>query len=181
MGRLSVVDAVSMSVREMRLGEVDIRVKYFHDATDEYLLRLGVDRRLLPDPDAWRAFHFADYARPLHERENYLLAWELDGRLAGFSSLDHIAFGEEAFMHLHVLDPADRMKGLGTGFVKKSAEVYFRLFELKQLFSEPNALNVPPNRTLQRAGFTYLFSHEATPGPINFKQVSTRWVLKRND
>jgi transposase InsO family protein len=49
---------------------------------------------------------------------------------------------------------------------------------LRRLFCEPNACNVGPNRTLLRAGFSYLFSHETTPGPINFPQVTTRWVLE---
>ena len=42
-----------LSVRPMRLDDVCIRVSYFHDATDEYLRHLGVDRALLPTPDEW--------------------------------------------------------------------------------------------------------------------------------
>jgi RimJ/RimL family protein N-acetyltransferase len=72
-----------------------------------------------------------------------------------------------------------REKGLGVEFVKESARAYFRALELERLFSEPNALNVAPNRTLQRAGFRYLFTHETTPGPINLPQLATRWVLER--
>jgi hypothetical protein len=34
---------------------------------------------------------------------------------------------------------------------------------------------------LQRAGFEYLFTHESKPGPINYHQVTTRWLLRRND
>ena len=55
------------------------------------------------------------------------------------------------------------------------------MLELRRLYCEPNAFNVAPNRTLQRAGFTYLFSHEAAPSSINFMQVTTRWVLDRPD
>jgi RimJ/RimL family protein N-acetyltransferase len=167
------------SVREMALSEVAIRIGYFHEASDDYLLALGVDRALLPTPEAWRSFHERDYGRPLTERENYSLLWELDGRAVGFSSLDHIVFGQEAFMHLHIVEPSWRHRGLGTNFVRLSASKYFDLFALKHLYCEPNALNVAPNRTLQRAGFTYLFSHETVPGPINFRQVTTRWVLER--
>ena len=93
-----------LSVREMPLSEVGTRIRYFHEASDEYLLALGVDRSLLPTPEAWHSFHERDYARPVTERENYALLWELDGHTVGFSSLDHIVFGEEAFMHLHILE-----------------------------------------------------------------------------
>jgi RimJ/RimL family protein N-acetyltransferase len=167
------------SVREMPLSDVGIRITYFHEASDDYLLVLGVDRDLLPTPEAWHSFHERDYERPLTERESYALLWELDGQTVGFSSLDHIVFGEEAFMHLHIVEQSWRHHGLGANFVRLSASKYFERFELKHLYCEPNALNVAPNRTLQRAGFTYLFSHETIPGPINFRQVTTRWVLER--
>jgi RimJ/RimL family protein N-acetyltransferase len=166
-----------LTVREMRLAEVGIRIDYFHDSSDEHLRMLGVDRALLPTREAWRAFYEEDFARPPQDRTSYLLVWERDGSVVGFSSADRIVFGEEAFMHLHILSPTMRGKGLGVDFVKESARTYFQALELERLFSEPNALNAAPNRTLQRAGFRFLFTHETTPGPINFPQLATRWVL----
>lgn len=168
-----------LGVRIMELAGVDLRISYFHNASDEHLRRLGVDRALLPEPAAWRRFYEADYARPIADRLNYSLVWELDGRPVGFSSADHIRFGEEAFMHLHILDPDRRGAGSGTEFVKRSAAAYFEVLRLERLYSEPNAFNVAPNRTLQRAGFRYVLSHETTPGPMNLRQVTTRWVLER--
>lgn len=170
-----------LSVREMRLPEMDLRIDYFHDAADSYLHLLGVDRDRLPSREEWRQFYEEDQARPMHERRAYSLIWEVDGTVVGFSSTDRIDFGHQAFMHLHIVDPARRSEGLGAKFVRASAEMYFRNLELEQLFCEPNAFNVAPNRTLQRAGFTYLFTHEVQPGPINFWQATTRWVLERPD
>jgi RimJ/RimL family protein N-acetyltransferase len=173
--------ARALIVREMQLGEVGVRIDYFHDSSDEHLRTLGVDRALLPTREAWRQFYAEDYARPTRERENYSLVWELDGDVVGFSSVDRIDFGNEAFMHLHILNPAQRKEGLGAMFVRESAATYFRVLDLKRLFSEPSAFNVAPNRTLQRAGFRYLLTHEAQPSPINLWQVTTRWVLDRPD
>lgn len=166
-------------VREMQLAEVDLRINYFHRSSDEHLRTLGVDRDRLLAPDAWRSFYEEDYARPLSDRESYSVVWELDGRTVGFSSTDRIVFGQEAFMHLHILESTRRQHGLGAEFVRMSAETYFRALELQRLYSEPNAFNTAPNRALQRAGFRYLFSHEAQPSPINFLQVTTRWVMDR--
>jgi RimJ/RimL family protein N-acetyltransferase len=168
-----------LGVRELLLPEIEIRINYFHDASDEHLLMLGVDRALLPSRQAWLEFYESDYARPIREREHYTLAWELDGRVVGFSSTDQIAYGEQAFMHLHIIDSPDRHAGLGTEFVKLSAAAYFRALELQRLFCQPNAFNVAPNRTLQRAGFRYLFTRRMQPSPINFPQPVTRWVLER--
>jgi len=167
-------------VRPLRLEEVDIRIAYFHDASDSYLLKLGVERALLPSRADWRAHFEEDFARPVAERETYNLAWELDGRLVGFSSTDNIDVGEQAFMHLHIVEEPDRRRGLGTEFVRLSVDEYFRALELKRLYCQPNAYNVAPNRTLQRAGFRYLFTAEMQPSTINFMQPITRWVIERD-
>jgi RimJ/RimL family protein N-acetyltransferase len=167
-----------LRVREMLLSEVGIRIAYFHDASDEHLRTLGVDRALLPSRQAWHEFYEADYARPIRERDNYSLVWELDGQVVGFSSTDHITFGEQAFMHLHILDSTHRQSGMGTEFVKLSAAHYFRVLELQRLYCQPNALNTAPNRTLQRAGFRYVFTKDdMAPSSINFPQLITRWIL----
>src|ERR1700688_593762 len=47
----------TITVREMPLQDLEFRIRYFHEASDEYLMTLGVDRALLPKLDAWRAFH----------------------------------------------------------------------------------------------------------------------------
>jgi RimJ/RimL family protein N-acetyltransferase len=174
-----VASGPKLAVREMQLAEVDLRINYFHESSDEHLRTLGVDRDKLPTPEAWRSAYEQDYARPIPDRESYSVVWELDGRAVGFSSADHIVFGKEAFMHLHILEPSRRQKGLGAEFVRMSADTYFGVLELQRLYCEPNAFNTAPNRALQRAGFRYLFTHEAEPGPINFMQVTNRWVLDR--
>jgi RimJ/RimL family protein N-acetyltransferase len=174
-------DGPRLVVREMQLAEVGMRIDYFHNSTDEYLQRLGVDRALLMSPEEWASVYRHDYARPIEQRDTYSLVWELDGRPVGFSSTDRIVFGQEAFMHLHIVVPNLRREGLGAEFVRLSALTYFRVLGLQRLFCEPNAFNTAPNRALQRAGFRYLLTHETKPGPINFIQTTTRWVLDRGD
>ena len=166
-------------VREMQPAEVGLRIDYFHDSSDEYLTMLGVDRAALPSRAAWRSDYAADYDLPVEKRGGVALIWELDGRTVGFSSADRIVFGEEAYMHLHKISPELRHKGFGVEFVKESARYYFRTLRLDRLYCEPNAFNTAPHRTLQRAGFRYQFTHEARPGPINFHQTTTRWMMER--
>jgi RimJ/RimL family protein N-acetyltransferase len=166
-------------VREMRPSEVGLRIDYFHDSSDEYLTMLGVDRQALPSRAAWRSDYAADCALPVDKRTGVALMWELDGGIVGFSSADRIVFGEEAYMHLHIISPQLRHMGFGVKFVKESARFYFRMLHLDRLYCEPNAFNTAPNRTLQSAGFRYQFTHEARPGPINFRQTTTRWMMER--
>ena len=162
----------------MRPDEVHLRIDYFHDASDEYLRMLGVDRSRLAPREAWLAAYEDEFAQPVEKRTTFTLVWELDNEAVGFSSADRIVFGQEAFMHLHVVRPELRRLGLGTAFVQRSAETYFDVFQLVRLFCEPNAFNTAPNRTLQRAGFEYLSTQTTTPGPINFLQVTNRWILE---
>jgi RimJ/RimL family protein N-acetyltransferase len=166
-------------VRPMRLSEVGARIDYFHGASDEYLEMLGVQRSRLPARDDWLAAYEREFALPIAERSSYILAWELDGELVGFSTADPFTFGDEAFMHLHIRAPELRHAGLGVEFVRRSADAYFETLQLRRLLCQPNAFNVAPNRTLQAAGFRYVCTEVCRPHPINFEQPITRWVLER--
>lgn len=84
-----------------------------------------------------------------------MVSWLSDERFFGFSTADKIRIGEQANMHLHITDPSLRKQGVGVECVRRTVELYFQVLELKQLF-EPNAFNVAPNRTLQKAGFKYV-------------------------
>jgi RimJ/RimL family protein N-acetyltransferase len=108
-----------------------------------------------------------------------LVIWLSDDRPIGFSTSDKIRYGEQANMHLHVTEPGQRHQGIGVEFVRLSVDIYFERLKLKRLFCEPNAFNVAPNRTLQKAGFKYLKTHMTVPGPLNFHQTVTRWVMER--
>jgi hypothetical protein len=94
------------------IDDVGIRIDYFHGGSDDHLRTLGVDRALLATPEAWWRFCEEDYARPIRERLNYSLVWELDGQAVGFSSTDQIVFGETAFIHLHIMRATQRRRGL---------------------------------------------------------------------
>ena len=148
---------------------------------------------LLLVPSVWYGFLFAGQTFPSTERAAagvpfsdmfkeilrplFIVIWLLDNRPVGYSSCDKITFGERANMHLHVTVPELRGKGIGTECVRRSAEIYFRRFRLKQLFCQPSALNVPAHRTLQAAGFKYVKTYLTVPGAINFHQPVTQWVI----
>lgn len=170
---------MDLAVRPMSLSETGIVIDYFHRSTPEHLEMLGVDPARLPSPDDWRARFTNDFAQPLETRPRFFLIWLADGEPVGFSSCDKILFGESAFMHLHVLKPDNRMKGIGAACVRQGVEIYFRELKLKRLFCEPNAFNIGPNRTLQKAGFKYLKTHITVPGPLNFHQAVNRWLIER--
>ncbi|WP_245283597.1 GNAT family N-acetyltransferase [Bradyrhizobium sp. URHD0069] len=108
-----------------------------------------------------------------------LVIWLSNDRPIGFSTSDKIQYGEQANMHLHIIDPERRNRGTGAECVRRSADIYLQRLKLKRLFCEPNAFNVAPNRTLQKVGFKYLKTHMTVPGPLNFHQAVNRWMIER--
>lgn len=170
---------MELSVREMTPQEAHLVIDYFHNSTPEHLEMLGVDPSRLPERNVWQSRFESEHAMPPDKRQRLALIWLGDGVAAGFSTCDKIIFGERANMHLHVLEPGNRQKGIGVECVRKSADIYFETLKLKKLFCEPNAFNIGPNRTLQKAGFKYLKTHMTVPGPLNYHQAVTRWVLER--
>ena len=169
-----------VDVRPMTVEETDRIIDYFHNSTAEHLEMLGVDPSRLPSASDWRRRYAQMFAQPVEPRASFMVSW-LDGdRFIGFSTTDKIKFGEQANMHLHIVEPSLRNSGIGVACVKQSVELYFQTLRLKRLFCEPNAFNVAPNRTLQKAGFKYLKTHMTVPGPLNFHQPVNRWVMERN-
>jgi protein-S-isoprenylcysteine O-methyltransferase Ste14/RimJ/RimL family protein N-acetyltransferase len=168
------VGSVDFSVRQMELAEAQLIIDYFHSAAPEHLELLGVDPTRLPDPGRWMDEYAADYCKPIGDREFMLVVWERNGEQVGFSTADKIRFGHEAYMHLHVVDPQHRRAGIGLRCVRDTVRLYFDFLQLERLFCEPNAFNVAPNRTLQRAGFRYVKTHMTVPGRLNYHQAVTR-------
>ena len=170
---------MTLTVREMMSSEVNIIIQYFQDSTPEHLETLGVDPSRLPPAQSWRERLQRECTLPIEQRTMMLVIWLSDDQPVGFSTSDKIRYGEQAHMHLHVTEPERRHQGTGVECVRRSADIYFERLKLKRLFCEPNAFNVPPNRTLQKAGFKYLKTHMTVPGPLNFHQAVTRWVMER--
>ena len=167
------------NVRPMTLPETGLIIEYFHTAAPEHLETMGVDPTRLPAREAWRERFADDFARPIEQRQASQTIWLEDERAIGFSTTDKIVFGEEANMHLHMIDAHRRNSGAGAPCVQQSVNIYFETLRLKRLFCEPNAFNIAPNRTLQKAGFKYLKTHMTVPGPLNYHQAVTRWVTER--
>jgi RimJ/RimL family protein N-acetyltransferase len=159
--------------------ETSLIIDYFHTATPDFLHTLGVDPAKLPPRDKWRAHYDAEFGLAVERRKSLAVLWASDDTPLGFSTADKIEIGRQAFMHLHIFDVAQRRRGLGATSVRQSAEIYFEALRISELYCEPYAFNIVPNRTLQKAGFSDVMTHETVPGPLNFHQPVNRWVLRR--
>ena len=170
---------MKLDVRPMLKEEIPIVLDYFLNSPRSYLRKMGVEPSLLPEKEEWRNTIWKDLERADEDREFFYLSWLQDGELIGHTNINKIRYEEDAFMHLHVWPEILRRKGMGTELVKKSLPLYFNKFKLKRLFCEPNALNEPPNKTLVKAGFTFLGAEEKVPGYINSLQIVNKYVIER--
>ena len=154
-------------------------LNYFYEADDRFLRGMGVDHLKLPERDKWLDALLVDHEKPDEERDRFYLVWIFRGRRVGHSSINKIVPGIEAFIHLHLWTSQLRRGGLGTEFVRRSANFYFDRFNLKKLVCEPRAENVAPNRVLEKLGFAFVSRHKTTPGAIAYEQEVNRYELRR--
>jgi hypothetical protein len=80
-----------LSIRDLRLGEVDVRIRYFREASDEPLRTPGVDWPSAPGTLSMAVLVRSDSSRAIEQRQSYALVWGLTA-LPGFSarSTDHV-------------------------------------------------------------------------------------------
>lgn len=171
---------MTIEVREMILEEFSLVTSYFHGTSPQHLENMSVDPEKLPPAIEWLCRLEEQLSLPHKQKSVFYTLWCIDGTPMGFSSIDSIVFGEKANLHLHMIEESERNVGHGRSCVERSAHIYFKNFELRQLYCQPNAFNVAPNRALQRAGFKYLKTFYTVPGPLNMHQAITQWVINRN-
>jgi RimJ/RimL family protein N-acetyltransferase len=167
----------NLSVRESTADDFERVINYFHSADEEYLLKMGVDKSKLFEPEHWLQLLNDELNQPAENKKFFFVTWLIDSIPAGHSHINKIIYCEEASMHLHIWEPGKRQKGNGARFVAMSLPFYFTSFKLKRLYCEPYALNPAPNNTLKKAGFNLREQYETTPGPFNFQQPVNKWYM----
>jgi RimJ/RimL family protein N-acetyltransferase len=162
------------------MPDIDLIADYWSNSDHSHLLQMGVDVAKLPSRSEFVAMLREQLSQPYAAKKSYALIWEIDGVPVGHCNINKIVPCKEAYMHLHLWQSIHRQKGQGAALVKLSVPFFFRNFGLQQLFCEPYSLNEAPNKTLAKAGFTFLRSYQTTPNYINFDQRVNLWVMQRS-
>jgi len=171
----------NLSVREIQNADITAIVDYWLNADTAFLQGMGVDLSKIPDRTQWESMLTAQLSQSYTEKQSYCMIWEMDGVPIGHSNVNKIMYGEAAYMHLHLWDREVRQKGMGAAFVKMSLPYFFNNLHLKTIYCEPYALNIAPNRTLEKVGFRFVKKHITTPGFLNFEQEINRWEIDKKD
>ncbi len=168
-----------LSVRELQAEDIPLIADYWLNSEPAFLIDMGVDLAKVPTRDDMTAMLTNQLSLPVPERMSYALIWLVNNEPVGHCNVNNIRFGESAYMHLHLWQPAVRQKGAGTELVKRSLPYFFEKLQLQTLYCEPYALNPAPNKTLPKVGFEFVKRHITVPGSINFEQEVNLWKLTR--
>jgi RimJ/RimL family protein N-acetyltransferase len=164
-------------VREIQQSDIEHIARYWLTASDDFLVSMGVDLSKMPTKEQWENMLQSQIETPLKEKQSFCLIWLYEGKPVGHSNINKIIFGEEAFMHLHLWEPALRKSGLGINFIRMCLPIFFKNYQLKKLCCEPMAANPAPNKLLEKIGFSFIKQYITTPGWINYEQMVNRWEI----
>jgi RimJ/RimL family protein N-acetyltransferase len=168
-----------LAVRELTVADIIPLLNYWYTATPEYLMSMGADINLLPKRKDFEASLKKQLETDYPYKQAYAIIWLMDGNAVGHCNVNKIDFGNEAHMHLHMWNPHSRKKGMGAELVKMSLPFFFKNLQLIKLICEPYSKNIAPNKTLAKAGFTFIKNYVTTPGALNFEQEVSRWEVLR--
>jgi RimJ/RimL family protein N-acetyltransferase len=166
-----------LSVREMLAEDVDPIVRYWTHSEPGFLTSMGVDLGKIPPAAELHKLISSQLGHQYSEKNSYCIIWLHGHKPVGHSNINKIVYGQEAYMHLHLWDSIARKKGSGLKLLKMTLPYFFRNMELKKLYCEPYAFNVAPNRTLEKAGFTFVKQYKTVPGSLNFEQEVNLWEM----
>lgn len=169
-----------LSVRELSIDDIAPLTQYWLSCTNEYLHGMGVDVNKMPAKEWWIQLLQQQLLTPHAQKQSFCVIWHLNDEPVGHSNINKIIPLQEAYMHLHIWKQSARKSGYGLQFIYKTLPFYFNTYQLQHLYCEPYALNPAPNKTLAKAGFTFLKEYITTPGFLNFEQPVNRWHLSRN-
>jgi RimJ/RimL family protein N-acetyltransferase len=169
-----------LTVRPLASEDFDGFIAYFTRASQADAERMGLAIDKVPSPTQLRSDLEAMIATPVDLLRSFVLAWCLDGKTIGHSSLKDIVPGEFGSIHLHMWRADLRGRGYGPHLFCLSALDFYQRFNLKQIICEPKADNLMANRMLQRIGFPLVLTHVAAGSELSVVCELNRYEILRD-
>ncbi len=166
-----------LSVREIKESDIPLIINYWFSSGPDFLTGMGVDLNKIPAKENWQPMLTEQILLPYEQKKSYATIWELNGKPIGHCNVNDITFGEKAYMHLHIWYAEVRKMGLGAQFIQLSLPFFFKNLLLKKVCCDPYALNTAPNKTLSKAGFTFIKEYFGFPGSFSFEQPANHWEI----
>jgi RimJ/RimL family protein N-acetyltransferase len=149
---------VKLTVRPLAARDFDGFINYWLGLSPAEIERMGVAIDRMPSAASMRS----DLERMLASRNKdvrtFVLAWCVNGKAIGHSSLKDIVPGHSGSIHLHLWRTDLRGKGYGAHLFCLAVVDFYKRLQLRRMICEPKADNLAANRLLQRIGFPLLFT-----------------------
>lgn len=166
-----------MKVRDVEAADVPVLNAYWQGLSDDDIARMHIDRGQLRASEVFLARVGETIVTPHAKRLADPLIWELDGRAVGFTTLTNIERGKQAHIHLHLIDPSLRGKGLGKQWFALSLKTYFRRHNLEKIVCEPASGNPGPNGLMASLGIRPVRNYVTKPSPLCVEHEVTRYEI----
>lgn len=169
-----------LTIRPLATEDLDDYVAYFTRISKVDAERMGLAIDRVPSATRLRSDLEAMIAAPLDRIRSFVLAWCVDGKAIGHSSLKNIVPGDFGSIHLHMWRADLRGKGYGPRLFCLSALDFYERFNLKRIICEPKADNPMANRMLEKIGFPLVLTHVAAGSELGFVCELNRYEILRD-
>lgn len=168
-----------LTVRPLAREDFDGYIAYFTRASQADAERMGLAIDRVPSPTQMRSDLEAMIATPVDRLRSFVLAWCVDSKTIGHSSLKDIVPRHVGSIHLHMWRADLRGRGYGPRLFCLSVLDFYERFNLKRMICEPKADNPIPNRVLQKIGFPLLLTHVAASSELSVVCELNRYDILR--
>jgi RimJ/RimL family protein N-acetyltransferase len=169
-----------LTVRPLASEDLDGYIAYFTRPSKADAERMGLAIDRVPSANRLRSDLEIMIATPLDQLRSFVLAWCVDGKTIGHSSLKDIVPGEFGSMHLHMWRADLRGKGYGPRLFCLSALDFYERFNLRCIICEPKADNPMANRMLKKIGFPLVLTHFAASSELSVVCELNRYEILRD-
>jgi RimJ/RimL family protein N-acetyltransferase len=169
-----------LTVRPLASEDFDGFIAYFTQASKADAERMGLAIDRVPSAAQMRSDLEAMIATPVDRLRSFVLAWCVDGKTIGHSSLKDIVPGDVGSIHLHMWRADLRGRGYGPRLFCLSALDFYERFNLKRMICEPKADNPMANRMLKKIGFPLVLTHVAAGSELSVVCELNRYETLRD-
>ena len=169
-----------LTVRPLASEDFDGYIAYFTRATKADAERMGLAIDRVPSAARMRSDLEVMIATPVDRLRSFVLAWCVDGKTIGHSSLKDIMPGDFGSIHLHMWRADLRGKGYGPRLFCLSALDFYERFNLKRIICEPKADNPMANRMLKKVGFPLVLTRVAAGSELSVVCELNRYEILRD-
>jgi RimJ/RimL family protein N-acetyltransferase len=169
-----------LTVRPLASEDVDGYIAYFTQPSKADAERMGLAIDRVPSAIRLRSDLEAMITAPLDRLRSFVLAWCVNGKTIGHSSLKDIVPGDFGSIHLHIWRADLRGKGYGPRLFCLSALDFYERFNLKRIICEHKADNPMANRMLKKIGFPLILTHVAASSELSVVCELNRYEILRD-